>query len=90
MFHALDGVVPPHRSRPPPGAPVPVLPRLWRAVLHLPVVRVQRHRFGSYGADYPGTKFDYGQAAQFATTMQCGGPFGPDSTYCDTVISPTR
>jgi hypothetical protein len=24
-----------------------------------------------------------------ATTPQCGGPFGPDSTYCDTVISPT-
>ena len=42
----------------------------------------------TYGADYPGTKFDYGQAAQFATTMQCGGPFGPGSTYCDTVISP--
>ena len=42
----------------------------------------------TYGADYPGTKFDYGQAAQFATTMQRGGPFGPGSTYCDTVISP--
>lgn len=42
----------------------------------------------TYGADYPGTKFDYGQAKQFATTPQCGGPFGPDSTYCDTVISP--
>ena len=43
----------------------------------------------TYGADYPGTKFDYGQAGQFATTMQCGGPFGPDSTYCDTVLNPT-
>ena len=43
----------------------------------------------TYGADYPGTKFDYQQAAQFATTMQCGGPFGPDSTYCDTVLKPT-
>jgi hypothetical protein len=43
----------------------------------------------SYGADYPGTQFDYGQAAQFATTTQCGGPFGPDSTYCDNVLSPT-
>jgi hypothetical protein len=43
----------------------------------------------SYGADYPGTKFDYGQAAQFATTTQCGGPFGPDSTYCDTILKPT-
>ena len=43
----------------------------------------------TYGADYPGTKFDYGQAGQFATTMQCGGPFGPDSSYCDTVLNPT-
>jgi hypothetical protein len=43
----------------------------------------------TYGGDYPGTKFDYGQAAQFATTPQCGGPFGPDSTYCDTVLRPT-
>ncbi len=43
----------------------------------------------SYGADYPGTQFDYGQAAQFATATQCGGPFGPDSTYCDTVLSPS-
>jgi hypothetical protein len=43
----------------------------------------------TYGADYPGTKYDYGQAGQFATTMQCGGPFGPDSTYCDTIIRPT-
>jgi hypothetical protein len=42
----------------------------------------------TYGADYPGTKFDYGQAAQFATTTQCGGPFGPDSTYCDTILKP--
>jgi hypothetical protein len=43
----------------------------------------------TYGADYPGTQFDYGQASQFATTPQCGGPFGPNSTYCDTVLSPT-
>jgi hypothetical protein len=43
----------------------------------------------TYGADYPGTKFDYGQASQFQTTMQCGGPFGTDSTYCDTPLSPT-
>ena len=42
----------------------------------------------TYGADYPGTKNDYGQASQFAATPQCGGPFGPDSTYCDTVLSP--
>jgi len=43
----------------------------------------------TFGADYPGTKFDYNQAAQFATTPLCGGPFGPDSTFCDTVLSPT-
>jgi hypothetical protein len=43
----------------------------------------------THGADYPGTRFDYGQAAQFATAQQCGGPFGPDSTYCDTVLTPT-
>ena len=42
----------------------------------------------TYGADYPGTQDDYGQAGQFATTPQCGGPFGPDSTYCDTVLNP--
>jgi hypothetical protein len=42
----------------------------------------------TYGADYPGTEFDYGKASQFATTQQCGGPFGPDSTYCDTVLKP--
>jgi hypothetical protein len=42
----------------------------------------------TYGADYPGTKFDYGQASQFATTPLCGGPFGADSTFCDTGISP--
>jgi len=43
----------------------------------------------TYGADYPGTQFNYGQATQFATTPLCGGPFGPDSTFCDTVLSPT-
>ena len=43
----------------------------------------------TYGADYPGTKFDYGQADQFAQTMACGGPFGPDTTYCDTLLTPT-
>ena len=34
------------------------------------------------------TQFDYGQATQFATTTQCSGPFGPDSTHCDTVLTP--
>ena len=43
----------------------------------------------TYGADYPGTSFDYGQAGQFALTTGCGGPFGPDTTYCDTVLKPT-
>jgi hypothetical protein len=47
------------------------------------------HSAFTYGADYPGTQFDYGQAAQFATTTQCGGPFGPDSTYCDMTLTPT-
>ncbi len=42
----------------------------------------------TYGATYPGTKFPYGEAARFATTEQCGGPFGPDTTYCDTPLSP--
>jgi hypothetical protein len=42
----------------------------------------------TYGADYPGTAFDYGRGAQFATTPLCGGPFGPDSTFCDTVLRP--
>ena len=42
----------------------------------------------TFGADYPGTKFDYHQGFQFATTPQCGGPFGPDSTFCDTVLTP--
>ena len=43
----------------------------------------------TYGVDYPGTQFDYGRATQFATTAECGGPSGPESTYCDTVLSPT-
>jgi hypothetical protein len=43
----------------------------------------------TFGANYPGTKFDYGQGSQYATTPLCGGPFGPDSTYCDTVLTPT-
>jgi hypothetical protein len=42
----------------------------------------------TFGADYPGTLHNYGQGFQFATTPQCGGPFGPDSTFCDTTLSP--
>jgi hypothetical protein len=40
----------------------------------------------SYGVDYPTTAKDYGQADQFAQTERCGGPFGPNSTYCDTIV----
>jgi hypothetical protein len=43
----------------------------------------------TFGTDYPGTKFDYKQGSQFPATMQCGGPYGPDSTYCDTVLKPS-
>jgi hypothetical protein len=39
-----------------------------------------------YGVDYPDTVNDYGKANQFPQTLQCGGPFGPDSTYCDNVV----
>lgn len=42
----------------------------------------------SYGVDYPDTVRNYGQAAQFATQPQCGGPFGPDTTYCMTTLNP--
>jgi hypothetical protein len=48
-----------------------------------------KDRAFTFGSDYPATKFDYGQASQFATRQLCGGPFGPDSTFCDTVLSPT-
>lgn len=39
-----------------------------------------------FGVDYPGTTNDFGSATQFAQTALCGGPFGPDSTYCDTML----
>jgi hypothetical protein len=39
-----------------------------------------------YGVDYPDTIQDFGQADQFQQTRQCGGPFGPDSTYCSTLL----
>lgn len=42
----------------------------------------------TYGGDYPGTVQDYGRAAQFASAPQCGGPYGPDTTYCDIFLSP--
>jgi hypothetical protein len=34
------------------------------------------------GADFPDTTNDFGQADQFFQTLDCGGPFGPNSTYC--------
>jgi hypothetical protein len=39
-----------------------------------------------YGVDYPDTIRDFRKADQFATTRQCGGPFGPNTTYCATTI----
>ena len=39
-----------------------------------------------YGVDFPGTLKTSAQADQFQQTTQCGGPFGPDSTYCATII----
>jgi hypothetical protein len=42
----------------------------------------------SYGADYPGTANDFGKGTQFATDTECGGFFGPDSTYCANQIVP--
>ena len=42
----------------------------------------------SYGVDYPTTANDFGEVSQFAQQRECGGPFGPDSTYCETVTVP--
>jgi hypothetical protein len=39
-----------------------------------------------YGVDFPDTLKNFGQADQFQQTTQCGGPFGPDSTYCATIL----
>jgi hypothetical protein len=39
-----------------------------------------------YGVHFPDTTNDYGEADQFAQTLQCGGPFGANSTYCATVL----
>jgi hypothetical protein len=40
----------------------------------------------TYGADYPGTTKDYGQADQFAQTEDCTSPNGPYAQYCSTVL----
>ena len=39
-----------------------------------------------YGIDYPDTLKDFGQANQFTQTEQCGGPFGPNTTFCSTIL----
>jgi len=39
-----------------------------------------------YGVDYPDTLKDFGQANQFTQTLQCGGPFGPNTTFCSTIL----
>jgi hypothetical protein len=39
-----------------------------------------------FGVDYPDTLKDFGQALQFTQTPLCGGPFGTDSTFCDTIL----
>ena len=39
-----------------------------------------------YGVDFPDNLRDFGQADQFQQQPLCGGPFGADTTYCDTVI----
>jgi hypothetical protein len=41
-----------------------------------------------YGVDFPAEINDLGGVDQFAETLECGGPFGPDSTYCDTIVLP--
>ena len=39
-----------------------------------------------YGVDFPDTVKNFGQVDQFQQTTQCGGPFGPNSTYCSTIL----
>ncbi|HZU14184.1 MAG TPA: hypothetical protein VFB58_15195 [Chloroflexota bacterium] len=40
----------------------------------------------TYGGDYAGTKNDYGQALQFQQATNCPSPYGPDTTYCSTIL----
>ena len=42
----------------------------------------------SYGVDYPTTADDFNKVLQFQQHLNCGGAYGPDSTYCSTVIVP--
>jgi hypothetical protein len=39
-----------------------------------------------FGVDFPDTVKDFGQANQYQQTTLCGGPFGANSTYCDTIL----
>lgn len=39
-----------------------------------------------FGVDFPDTIKDFGKANQYQQTTQCGGPFGANSTYCDTIL----
>jgi hypothetical protein len=39
-----------------------------------------------FGVDYPDNLKDFGQADQFSQTPQCGGPFGPNTTFCANTI----
>jgi hypothetical protein len=39
-----------------------------------------------FGVDFPDTINDFGQSNQYQQTTQYGGPFGVDSTYCETVL----
>lgn len=39
-----------------------------------------------YGIDYPGTVRNFGQAEQFATSPECPGPYGSQSTFCPTLV----
>jgi hypothetical protein len=40
----------------------------------------------NFGVDYSNTADDFGQAAQYPQTTECGGPFGPNSTYCAKIV----
>lgn len=39
-----------------------------------------------YGVDYRDSLKDFGEAEEFQQTLLCGGPFGPNTTYCATTI----
>lgn len=39
-----------------------------------------------FGVDFPDTIKDFGQANQYQQTTLCGGPFGANSTFCDTIL----